>query len=227
VTRRPAPGVRRRAGARVARIAVLIADDHPVVRRGLRQTLADTADIDVAAEAGTAQEVLELVRRGRFDVAVLDLTMPGSHGLDLLETVHREVSALPVLILSHHPEDQYAVRALRAGAAGYLTKESAPDQLVEAIRKVHGGGRYVTTRVAEELALAVGLGTPAGHEALSQREFQVLTMLGRALSVKEIAAELHLSEKTVSTYRARILEKLRLHSTADLVRYAVQHRLSD
>ena len=209
-------------------IRVLVADDHPIVRQGLRQIIADTADMTVVAEATSAREVLEHVGAQEIDVALLDLVMPGTTGFDLLEAVHRERPRLAILILSMHPEDQYAMRALRAGAAGYLNKESAPDDLVQAIRKVHGGGRWVTPRVAEQLA--AHLGAPAGrlpHETLSNREHQVLCLLAKAMSVKDIGRALHLSEKTISTYRARVLDKLGLKTTADLIRYAIQNGLAD
>ncbi len=210
------------------RIRVLIADDHPIVRQGLRQLIADTSDMVVVAEATNAREVLAQLAAEVVDVALLDLVMPGANGLDLLETLHRERPALAVLVLSMHPEDQYALRALRAGAAGYLTKESAPDDLVQAIRKVHAGGRWITPRVAEQLAAY--LGAPAGklpHETLSNREHQVLCLLAKAMSVKEIGQALHLSEKTISTYRARVLDKLGLKTTADLIRYAIRNGLAD
>lgn len=208
-------------------IAVLVADDHPVVRKGIRQILDDTPDIVVAGEATNAREVLAHVREEVCDVVLLDLTMPGSTGLDLLEAVRRERPELPVLVLSMHPEDQYAVRVLKAGAAGYMTKESAPDELVQAIRKVYAGGKYVTPSVAERLVDELGGGGRAPHEALSDREFEVLCLIAKAMSVKQIARELQLSEKTVSTYRARVLEKLRLGSTAALIRYAIRNRLVD
>lgn len=207
---------------------MLIADDHPIVRQGLRQIIADTVDMEVAGEARDARDVLACLAGREVDVAVLDLVMPGTAGLDLLETVHRAHPRLAILVLSMHPEDQYAVRALRAGAAGYLTKESAPDDLVQAIRKVHAGGRWITPRVAEQLATY--LGTAGGrlpHETLSNREHQVLCLLARAMSVKEIGRTLHVSEKTVSTYRARVREKLGLRTTADLIRYAIRNGLAD
>jgi len=211
---------------RAAVIRVLVADDYPVVRHGLKQIFAETPDIVAIGEASSAREVLAQVRAGTCDVLVLDLSMPGSQGVDLLERVKRERPRLPVLVLTMYPEDQYAVRVLEAGAAGYLTKESAADELVQAVRKVHGGGRYVTAAVAELLAARLDplAGRPP-HERLSNREYQVLCLLGRALRVKEIAQELHLSEKTVSTYRSRLLEKLQARSTAELIRYAVVNRL--
>jgi two-component system invasion response regulator UvrY len=209
-------------------IRVLVADDHPVVRRGLQHILAETPDIVAVGEASTGNQVLDQVRAGTCDVLLLDLTMPGGHGVEILEAVKRERPALPVLVLSIHPEDQYAVRVFRAGAAGYMTKDSAADELVRAVRKVHAGGRYVTPRVAEELAAQVDRATERQpHALLSNREYQVLCMLGKALSVTQIARELHLSEKTVSTYRSRLLEKIQARSTAELIRYAVQNRLVD
>lgn len=218
----------RPAGRRPPRIRVLVADDHPIVRQGLRQIIADTADMEVVAEATNAREVLDHVARLDIDVGLLDLIMPGTSGFDLLEAVRRERPRLPILVLSMHPEDQYAMRALRAGAAGYLNKESAPDDLVQAIRKVHAGGRWITPRLAEQLA--AHLGAPADrlpHETLSNREHQVLCLLAKAMSVKDIGQQLHLSEKTISTYRARVLDKLGLKTTADLIRYAIQNRLVD
>jgi DNA-binding NarL/FixJ family response regulator len=211
-----------------APIAVLLADDHPIVRHGLKQILGETPDIVAVAEASNAREVIDQVRAGVCDVLVLDLAMPGAHGVDVLESVKRERPMLPVLVLSMYPADQYAARVLRAGAAGYMTKESAADELVLAIRKVHAGGRYVTAEAAETLAAQFErtAGRPA-HELLSNREHQVLCLLGRAMSVKQIAHELHLSEKTVSTYRSRLLDKVGAQSTAELIRYAIQNRLVD
>jgi DNA-binding NarL/FixJ family response regulator len=209
-------------------IRVLVADDHPVVRHGLEQILGEIPDIAITGGAGNAHEVLAQVRADACDVLLLDLAMPGAHGVELLETVKRERPELPVLVLSMYPEDQYALRVLQAGAAGYMTKESAADELVRAVRKIHAGGRYVTTGVGELLASRLGTGADRPqHERLSNREHQVLCLLGRALSVKQIARELHLSEKTVSTYRCRLLEKMQVRSTAELIRYAVQHRLVD
>ena len=211
-----------------APIRVLVADDHPVVRHGLQQILGEIPDIAVTGGAGNAHEVLAQVRADACDVLLLDLAMPGAHGVDLLETVKRERPALPVLVLSMYPEDQYALRVLQASAAGYMTKESAADELVRAVRKIHAGGRYVTPRVAELLASRLGaIADRPRHEHLSNREHQVLCLLGRALSVKQSAHELLLSEKTISTYRSRLLEKMQVRSTAERIRYAVQHRLVD
>jgi DNA-binding NarL/FixJ family response regulator len=199
-----------------------------VVRYGLKHVLGQARDLLVVGEAIDAGDVLRQVREDGCDVLLRDLAMPGTQGVDLLETVKRERPYLPVLVLSIYPEDQYAVRALRAGAAGYMNKESAPEELVRAVRKVHAGGRYVTAAVAETLAAHLDrAGDRPPHERLSNREYQVLRLLGRALTLTEIARELHLSAKTVSTYRARLLEKLPARSTAELIRYAVQHRLNE
>lgn len=209
-------------------IRVLIADDHAIVRRGIRELLAETPDIEVGAEAATPAEALERVRREPFDVAVLDLSLPGRGGLDLLAELKAERPELPVLILTMHPEDQYAVRALKAGAAGYLTKESAPEVLVDAVRRVAGGGRYVSPALAEKLALHIGGAAGSEpHEALSDREFQVLRLLAAGRTVGEIAEELSLSVKTVSTYRARVLRKMGLKTNAELMQYAFRHKLAD
>jgi len=207
-------------------IRILIGDDHIVVRRGLQQILSDEPDMSVVGEAHNAQEVLALVRKQHWDLVVLDISMPGRSGLDIIEELKHERPKLPVLILSMYPEDRYAVRALRVGAAGYLTKESAPEELVKAIRKVVSGGRYVSPPLAEKLACALSTDTGRPlHETLSNRELQVLCMIGSGKSVGAIAAELSLSVKTISTYRARILEKMTLKNNAELIRYALQNRL--
>jgi two-component system, NarL family, invasion response regulator UvrY len=207
---------------------ILIADDHAVFRRGLRETLVEAFPKATFAEAGTAEETLEFVRRSQWEVLVLDISMPGKSGLDILEDVKRLQPRLPVLYLSMHPEEQFARRALRSGAAGYLTKDSVPDELKTAMRKVAAGGRYVSAALAERLAddLARRSDTPP-YELLSDREFQVLRLIASGKTVKEIADELALSVKTVSTYRARVLEKTGLHTTADLIRYALKAQLVD
>ena len=207
-------------------IKVLIADDHAVVLEGLKQILSETPDIIVSAQATNGQEVLDKIRTNNVDVVVLDIAMPGRSGLDTLMHLKRERPSLPVLVLSVHPEDQYAVRVLKAGAYGYLTKDSAPDQLVAAIRKVVTGGKYVSPSLAEKLAfdLESDTGKPL-HETLSDREYEVLCMIALGKTVKEIADKLSLSVKTISTYRARILEKMNMHSNAQLVRYATEHKL--
>jgi len=207
---------------------VLIADDHSIVRRGVRAILEELSDIEVAAEADSGDAVLELIRsKQTFDAAILDMRMPGPSGLDLIRLVKTERPSLPILVLSMHPADQYAVRVLKAGASGYLTKESVPDHLVQALRRIVSGYRYVTPEVAE--LLLTGMNTPDDappHGRLSDREFEVLRMMSEGRSVNEIATRLALSVKTVSTYRARVLEKLGLTTTADLIRYAMQHGLS-
>ncbi|MCP9496323.1 MAG: response regulator transcription factor [Pyrinomonadaceae bacterium MAG19_C2-C3] len=207
-------------------IKILIADDHAIVRQGLKQTVADQPDMTVAGEAQNAQETLRLVREQQWDVVVLDITMPDRSGLDLLTELKRMRPELPVLILSMHSEEQFAVRALKAKASGYITKQSAPKELVQAIRKVHCGGKYVSPSLAETLAFELGDDTGrAAHEKLSDREYQVLRMIAAGRTPKEIAAELNLSEKTVATYRMRVLEKMNMKRNAELVRYAVENRL--
>jgi DNA-binding NarL/FixJ family response regulator len=207
-------------------IKVLIADDHPIVRQGLRQILAGTADMEVAGEAVNSQEALDQVRLGGWDVLVLDITMPGRSGFDILKELKYEQPDLPVLVLSIHAEEQLAVRVLKAGASGYLTKENAPEELVKAIRKVVSGGKYISPGLAESLAF--GLDTAADrprHEALSDREFQVMQLMASGKTLIEIAEELSLSAKTVSTYRTRLMEKLNLKSNAELMRYALENGL--
>jgi two-component system, NarL family, invasion response regulator UvrY len=209
-------------------IRVLIADDHPIVRQGLKQILEDTREMLVAGEATNGQDVLAKVRAEPWDVVVLDISMPDYSGLDILKQLRSERPSLPVLVLSMFPEDQYAMRVLKAGGSGYLTKDSAPDELVKAIRKVVNGGRYVSSFLAERLAFEVGADpTKLPHETLSDREFQVLRLIAAGKSVTEIAAELFLSVKTVSTYRARVLEKMHLRTNVELIQYAMQNRLMD
>jgi two-component system invasion response regulator UvrY len=209
-------------------IRALIADDHAVVRQGLKQILGDTPEMLVAGEATNGQEVLDKVRAEPWDVVVLDISMPDRSGLDILKQLRSERPKLPVLVLSMHSEDQYAMRVLKAGASGYLTKDSAPDELVKAIRKVVSGGRYVSSFLAEKLAFEIGTDSSRlPHETLSDREFQVLRGIAAGKSVTEIAAELYLSVKTVSTYRARILEKMNLGTNAELIHYAMQNHLID
>ncbi len=207
---------------------VLIADDHAVVRQGLRQILTDVPELNVVGEADNGQTVLNLMRAEPWDVLVLDLSMPGLGGLDILKDLLRERPDTRVLVLSMHPEDQYAVRLLKAGAAGYLTKETAPDELVAAVRKVLTGGRYISPALAEKLAFDVGRDDDRPrHEKLSDREFQVMRQLAAGMTVQQIAAELMLSPKTISTYRARVLEKLQLKTNAELIYYAIHNRLVD
>jgi DNA-binding NarL/FixJ family response regulator len=209
-------------------IRVLLADDHAIVRAGLKGILADTGDIEVAGEAANGQEVLARVSAQDFDVAVLDLSMPGRNGIELIKLVKAEKPKLRILVLSMHSEEQYAVRALKAGASGYLSKESAADELVAAIRRVAGGGAYVTPETAERLALgAAPRAETAAHTLLSDREFQVFRMIARGASVSEIARELSLSVKTISTHKTRIMEKMGLANQSELIRYALEHQLLD
>jgi two-component system invasion response regulator UvrY len=209
-------------------IRILIADDHPIVRAGLKQILAEASDIEVAAEAGDGHELLRRIREGGIDVALLDISMPGLTGLDALKQIKIENPSLPILVLSMHPEDQYGIRVLKAGAAGYLMKSAAPDQLIGAIRKVQRGGRYVSPDLAEKIAFDLQAGASGlPHEALSDREYQVMCMIASGKTVKQIAAELALSEKTVSTYRARILEKMNMKTNSELTHYAIKLDLVD
>ena len=207
-------------------IRVLIADDHAIVRRGLIQILAEHADMSVVGEAQNAQELFALARAQAWDTAILDVSMPGRGGLDILKELKSEFPTRPVLILSVHPEDQYAVRALKAGAAGYLSKDSAPTELVSAIRKAMRGGKYVSPALAEKLAFKL---TPDAdrlpHETLSDREFQVLCAIASGHTVGEIAEQMSLSVKTISTYRPRLLEKMNLKNNAELTHYAIQQGL--
>jgi DNA-binding NarL/FixJ family response regulator len=209
-------------------IRVLIADDHAILRRGLKEILERELDGVVTAEAETAQQVLEQVASCAWDLIILDVTMPGRSGLDVLSELRSLRPKLPILVLSMHPEDQYGKRMLRAGASGYLNKERSPEELITAIRKVLAGGRYVSPALAERLAwdLSAQASRPA-HETLSDREFEVLRKLASGKTVTQIADELHLSVPTVSTYRARVLEKLNLSTTAELMRYALQNHLVD
>ncbi len=207
-------------------IRVIVADDHAVVRRGLKQILAAEPDMTVIAEARDGHEAIEMVRTNPCDLVVLDVTMPGINGLEVLKTLQRECPKLPVLVLSVHPEDQLAVRVLRAGAAGYMTKETAPEELVKAVRRVVTGGRYVSGALAEQMALDLQRRSAGPtHEALSDREYQVMCLIASGKTVSEIAEELALSVKTISTYRARLLEKMSLRNNAELTHYAIRNHL--
>jgi len=207
-------------------IRILIADDHAIVRRGLIEILMRELDKAVCGEAENAPQVLDQVRSHAWDLVILDVSKPGRSGIDVLTDLRLAQPKLPVLVLSMHSEDQYGKRVLKAGAAGYMSKNSAPEELISAIRKVLAGGRYVSPTLAERLALDLSE-NPASlpHETLSGREFEVLRLISAGKTVTQIAEELHLSVATISTYRARILEKMNLATTAELIRYAYQNRL--
>jgi two-component system invasion response regulator UvrY len=207
-------------------IRILIVDDHAILRRGLRALLSDAFATAEFGEASNAEQALEQLGEKEWDVALLDITLPGKSGLDLLKELKAARPRLPVLVLSVHPEDQFAVRALRAGAEGYMTKESAPEELVEAIRKILAGGRYVSPTLAEKLALNLRKDfTRPPHETLSDREHEVMCRIASGKTATEIAGELSLSVKTISTYRARILEKLGVKNGAEITRYAIRNGL--
>ena len=208
-------------------IRILIADDHAVVRQGLTQILEKSGDIKVVAEYANGTDALNWFRNHDCDVVVLDIAMPGMSGIDMLKQLRKEKPELPVLIISAYPEDQYAVRLIKAGAVGYLNKECAPGEVVDAVRRVASGRRYISPAVVEMLASE--LNTADGklpHETLSNREYQIFILLASAKTVAEIADALHLSAKTISTYRSRILEKMHLHNNAELMRYAVDKHLT-
>ena len=205
---------------------ILIVDDHPIVRDGLKQILADTEDIVVGGEAGSADEALALVRDADWDLVVLDITLPGRTGIDLLRDLRRERPALPVLMLSIHPEEELGVRAVKAGASGYLNKECAADDLVHAIQLIVTGNKYISRRLSERLIEEIQRDTnKPPHETLSDREYEVMALISAGKSMKEVAAALSLSKSTVSTYRVRILDKLNVRSNAEITRYALHHGL--
>jgi len=205
---------------------VLIADDHPIFRAGLREVLAKDPEVKSIGEADDGHKALALARKAQWDVMVLDITMPGKDGLEVLQDLRRERPSLPVLVLSAHPEDQMALRLLRAGAAGYLTKDKAPETLLIAIRKVLRGEKYISEALAEKTTLQVISETPGPlHDTLSNREYQVLCMIASGKSIQEIGEALFVSARTVSTYRARLLEKMNMKSNTELLRYALEHKL--
>ncbi|KAB2920942.1 MAG: response regulator transcription factor [Dechloromonas sp.] len=208
-------------------ITIAIADDHMVVRQGLKQILNEKAGFLLAGEAANGYEALSLAREKAIDVLVLDLSMPGRSGIELVAQIKSERPKLPVLVLSMHNEEQYAVRAIKAGAAGYLTKGSVSDELVDAVRKIAAGGLYITPTVAERLALEFAEATPVDrHKLLSDREYQIFELLVAGKSVTDIAATLCISGKTVSTYKTRVMQKMRMGSTAALIYYAIEHGIS-
>jgi two-component system invasion response regulator UvrY len=206
---------------------IAIADDHAIVRKGLRQIISDASDLTVVGEAGSADDLLTLLRSRQVDVVVLDLTLGTRSGLDVLKHIKSEFPRMPVLILSMHPEELFALRTMKSGASGYVQKEGAPEELLTAIRRVAGGGNYVSPAMAERMAadLAAGTGDRLPHERLSYREFEIFLLLGSGKSVTDIARALNLSVKTVSTHRTRILEKSGLRNNADIVDYVIEHRL--
>lgn len=209
-------------------IRVFIADDHAIVREGLKQILAEQRDIAVTGEAETGLDAVKLFRKSRCNVLLLDISLPDRNGIEVLKQIKKDKPELAVLMLSMHREDQYAIRALKAGAAGYLTKQSAPRELVTAIRQVASGQRYVSPLLAQVLAAQVGDDHEAApHEGLSDREYQTLTMIASGKTVSEIAGELSLSVKTVSEYRSRLLSKMKLKTSAELTHYAIRNQLVD
>jgi two-component system, NarL family, invasion response regulator UvrY len=209
-------------------IRILIADDHPMFREGLRRILAGCPDINVADEASNGQEVFEKVWNNEYDIVLLDIAMPGTPGLEVLKRLKNEKPKLPVLVLSMYPEEQYAVRVIKAGASGYLTKESASEELISAIRRISGGRKYITSSIAERLADDM---EPAAekplHDTLSDREFEVYRMIAAGKTTTQMAEELILSIKTISTYRSRILEKMQMKTNAELIHYAIKHNMFD
>ena len=209
-------------------IRVLIADDHAILRRGLAQIISEAGDMQVCAEAENSAQTIQLARANAIDVVLLDITMPDRNGLDTLKLLKKEMPKLAVLMLSMHPEQTYALRAIKAGASGYLNKQSAPALLLTAIRQVAHGRRYISAAVAEELAgtIADGSDRPA-HATLSDREYETMRLIASGKTLSQIAAEMHLSAKTVSVYRARLLEKMRLKNNSELIHYALKNQLVD
>ena len=209
-------------------IKIIIADDHPIVREGLKRIIDECIDMECIGEAANSEDVIHRCREKKVDVLLLDVSMPGAGFLDTLQRITTKYPALRVLVLSIHPEEQYAIRAIRAGAAGYLTKNHTPEQLAEAIRQVHAGHKYITPNVAQELINSLETNHENElHKSLSNREYQILCMLGGGKQLTEIASLLSLSPKTVGTYRNRILDKLKLRTTGELIRYAVEHAFKE
>ena len=207
------------------KIQIIIADDHPLFRRGLKHAIEETSDIEVIGESCNGEDLLSLIRDSKSDIILLDIAMPGKSGLDLLKQLKSEHPKLPILILSVYPEEQYAIRFLKAGASGYLTKESAAEKLAEAIRKIASGGKYASTAVIEKLAFDFSDSEKLPHETLSDREYQVFGMISVGKSLTEIGVELSLSVKTISTHRTRILEKMKMKKNAELIHYAITQNL--
>jgi len=207
-------------------IKVLIADDHAVVRRGLTQILTEDPEFTIQDEAANGQDALMKIRSNRYDILILDISMPEMGGLDVLYHIKKEFPELPVLVLSIYPEDQYAVRVLKDGASGYMNKEAAPDELIKAVKRIISGKKYISENLAEQLAFIIGNGEETIlHEKLSDREYTVFSFIARGKVNKEIAEELNLSTKTISTYRTRILEKMNMNNNAQIISYAVREKL--
>ena len=209
-------------------IKILIVDDHAVVRKGMKEIVDDADDITVAGEASNGQEALAAISKDKYDLVVLDIAMPSLSGIDTIKEIKKENPELPVLMLSIYPEEQYALRAIKAGASGYLTKKAVPKELITAIRKVYSGGKYISPVFAEKIAFYVQAEEEKPpHETLSDREYQIMIMLAEGKRLKDIAAELFLSDKTVSSYRSRTFEKMRLKNNSELILYAIDHSLID
>jgi two-component system, NarL family, invasion response regulator UvrY len=210
-------------------IRVMITDDHAIVRQGLKQILSETDDISVTGEAETGFQAIKIVRQQEFDVMLLDISLPDRNGIEVLKQIRKDRPSLAILMLSMHNENEFAIRAIRAGAAGYLNKQSAPAQLVTAIRQVAAGHKFITPALAEELAnaLTAGASDQPLHATLSDREYQTLCMIASGKGLSEISEEMCLSPKTVSVYRARLMEKLKLSNNSELIRYAIKHKLVD
>lgn len=209
-------------------IKIVIADDHAIVREGLKRIIASADDMTVVGEAGDGSAVMQQVRGAEFDVLVLDLTMPGRSGMELIKLVHSEKPKLRILVLSMHEELQYAVRAIKSGASGYLTKDSAPLQLLQVLRKIAAGRAFISSDVAEQLALGSMLGgVSAAHEKLSDREFEVFRLIAAGMSVTDIATRLNLSAKTISTHKANLMQKMGLNNQSELIRYAIKHGVTE
>ena len=206
-------------------IKIVIIDDHPIVRRGLKQILMEESDLEIVGEAENAEKAMPLLRQSGCDIVILDITLPGVNGIGVLAKIKGEFPGLPVLILSVHPEEQYAKVALKTGASGYLTKEGTPDELVKAIRKIVSGGRYISPALAEELAFNLDREEGPLYHSLSNREFQVMVMIASGKKTRDIASMLNLSVKTISTYRTRILEKTKMRSNSELIHYAIRNGL--
>jgi DNA-binding NarL/FixJ family response regulator len=208
-------------------INIIIVDDHPIVRRGLKQILLEEPDMKVVGEAGSARAAFTIIRATDCDAVILDISLPGASGVEILKQLKYEYKNLPVLILSVHSEEQYALRVMKAGASGYMKKDSAPEELVKAIRKIISGGKYISSAFAEILFADMKTSGKPLHEKLSDREFQIMRMIAQGKAIKTIGEELCLSEKTVSTYRTRLLEKMNMHTNAEIISYALNNKLID